>query len=398
MNGVERLLECFDAGRLVRPAAQKLNFVDLVRALLRLAGAGGIESAPGVERIGRLIPPADHYVFVLVDGLGMSILDKLAPDSFLAGHRAAQMQALFPSTTACALTTLATGAWPCEHGVPGWWVYLEEFKLSATALRFVERFAERPLEEFGLSAADVFGLPSVWPAVKHAPLSILGAHIVDSTFSRYARGDTARAGYREIPEAVRIVRDRVEQAQRPTFTYLYLPQLDAICHKKGVGHEQVSQLLASLDEQLGNLAEALTGRARIVITADHGLIDVPAERRFILEEDDPLVTHLICPPTGEPAVPIFHVKSGQEQAFLELFARRFGDVFVFITPDEAEGLRLFGPGELSPLMRRRLGNFIGIAPEPAAIYFRPRVGDFHVHVAVHAGMSAEEMNIPLVVL
>ena len=261
MDDAGRLVECFDSGRLVRPWAGSANFVDLVRALLRLCGAVDVESGPGVERICRLIGPAEHYVLLLGAGLGVKLLETLPADGLLRSHLAAQLQGVFPPTTASALTTLATGRWPCEHGVPGWWVYLERFKLSATALRFVERFSERPLEEFGVSAADVFPTPSIWPGVKHEPLTVAGANIVNSTFSRYARGGTAGVGYAELPEALQTVRDRVGSGGRPSIIYVYLPQLDAMCHKHGTDCEDVGPLLAGLDERLGDLADDLAGRA-----------------------------------------------------------------------------------------------------------------------------------------
>ena len=396
MNGAERLLECFRADRLVGPSSEETNFVDLVRSLLRLAGAKGIPTGPGVEKLSQLIGPAEHYVFILVDGMGVDLLEKLPPDGFLRSHLAARLQAVFPSTTASALTTLATAEWPGAHGVPGWWLYLEKFNLSAISLRFAERFSERPLEELGVAVGDVFCVPSVWPRARHAPLSVLAAHIAETTFSRYARGQTAGAGYRDVPEALRVICDRVARAAGPTVTYLYLPQLDALCHRKGTADEAVAPLLAGLEEQLGGLADELAGLARIVIAADHGLVDVPAERTLILEEDDPILSHLLCPPTGEPTVLLCHVKQGREEAFLSVFAERFGEAFVFITPEEADRLRLFGPEPLAPVTRQRLGSLIGLAPAPAALYFRPKVGEFHVHVGVHAGLTPQEMTIPLI--
>ncbi len=396
MTGAERLLECFQAGRLLRPSAENLNFVDLVGGLLRLAGVEQVAAGAGVERICRLIGPADHYVLVLVDGMGTSALEKLPPGSFLRSHLAEQLLAVFPPTTAAAMTTLATARWPGEHGVPTWWIYLERFGLSAVSLRFAERFTERPLEQYGVPADEVFPLPSVWPAAKHQPLTVIGAGLAQSTFTRYAGGETARAGYLDIPEALELVVRRVAAARSPTFTYVYLPQLDAIGHRKGIDTDEAAALLAGLDAQLADLASRLAARARLVVTADHGMADIPPERTFILEEDDPLMSHLLCPPTGEPTVPICHIHSGHEQAFTDLFACRFGEAFFFLTPSEAEELHLFGPGPLSPVTHRRLGTLFGIAPQPAAIYFRPRQGEFFVHVGVHAGMSPQEMQIPLI--
>jgi predicted AlkP superfamily pyrophosphatase or phosphodiesterase len=239
-------------------------------------------------------------------------------------------------------------------------------------------------------------LASVWRQIGHEPLSVLGSAIADSTFSTYARGGTARAGYRDVADAVQIVARHVRQAERPTLTYLYLPQFDAICHKEGTESPQALALLEGLEAHLRSLADEIAGRARIVITADHGLINTPPERTFILEHDDPIVSHLVCPPTGEPTMPYFHVKPGSETALVDSFMRRFGDAFVFLTPDEAEQMHVFGPGPLSPVTRRRLGNLIAIARQPAALYFRPRQGAFHLHAAVHAGLTPEEMLIPLI--
>jgi hypothetical protein len=72
-------------------------------------------------------------------------------------------------------------------------------------------------------------------------------------------------------------------------------------------------------------------------------------------------------------------------------------MFALISADQAEELRLFGPGPLSPITRRRIGTFLGIAAQPTALYYRPRRTLVRVHVAVHAGLSPAEMLIPLIV-
>ena len=61
------------------------------------------------------------------DGLGVELLeDHLKEDSFLrkaaqkAQKASKEFLAVFPSTTPAALATLATAAWPGQHGIPGW--------------------------------------------------------------------------------------------------------------------------------------------------------------------------------------------------------------------------------------------------------------------------------------
>jgi hypothetical protein len=143
------------------------------------------------------------------------------------------------------------------------------------------------------------------------------------------------------------------------------------------------------------MTDRLAGRARVVISADHGQVDVPPERRFVLPADDPLRARLVCPPTGEPTVPVFHVIEGEQSAFAAEFDERFGEHFVLLPTAEAERMRLFGPGALSPRMRRRLGSFVGVAAEPAVFYIAP-CDTGAKNVGVHGGLRAAEMFVPLI--
>ncbi|KPL03146.1 MAG: hypothetical protein AMK75_01800, partial [Planctomycetes bacterium SM23_65] len=315
MSDLERLQSWFDSGRLVRPSADVLNFVDLIRALARLGGAEDVPDGSGVHTLATEIAEADHYVFIVVDGMGMNLVDVLPADAFLRTHLAGELRSVFLSTTACALTTLATGEWPAVHAVPGWWSYLKEFGLTAVTLPFVERDTKRPLTELGVEPRKVFPTPSIWPRLTYDMLTLLPERIRNSVYSTYSTGGMMQTGYVGFRDAESLLLKRVQNAWSPTFTYLYLPELDEMVHRKGTGAVDVHQLLFSLDGQFSKLARVLRGRARLVITSDHGLADVTEDRRFVLPEDDPLRAHLVCRPTGEPSVPIFHVHEGHEEVF-----------------------------------------------------------------------------------
>jgi len=394
-DSIKSLLNCFQSGQLVSPSADHLNFVDLVRALARLAGADDVPTGPGVKTLCRKIGPADHYVFVLIDGLGMNLIRQLATDGFFRSHLTAELRSVFLSTTATALTSLATAQWPAVHSVPGWWMYFPDHNVSAVTLPFVERSTGRSLAELGITPQMAYPVPSIWPEIKHELLSVVPVRIKSGVYNTYATGNTPRAGYTELPDALAIVRERVLSARRPSFTYLYLPQLDALCHARGIDHPLVPALLASLDQQFSALAADLAGRARLVISSDHGQVNVSDNRRIVLPENDPLCRHVVCPPTGEPTVPIFHVRDGHEASFASEFTQLFGDLFVLLTPDEVEQLRLLGPENLSPTMKCRLGTFVGIALQPAKFYIRPCDGS-EANIGVHGGLSPDEMSVPLI--
>jgi len=396
MTEQEKLDLWFDAGRLVRPTADAPHFADLVMSLFNLTGVGALDIRPGIEAISQRIGQADHYVLVLVDGMGSCQLSRLTSEAFLRRHHVADLQAVFFSTTSAALTTLATGQYPGQHAVPGWWVYLDDRDVSTIALRFQERLTERSLAEMGVSPGELFTVPSRWPTMRYTPLSVLPLPYLGSVYTQYSTGGTACLGYSDLPQAMTLVRKTVFGARGPSFTYLYLPQLDEVSHQRGPNDERVYHQLRILEAALAGLAEAITDQARLIIVADHGQGEVTEDSRFILPSGDTLLSHLRCRPTGEPTTPIFHVRPGHEEAFAVEFTARFGDHFALLSLEEVDRLRLMGPAALSPLMRRRMGTYMGIANRPSRFYIEPC--DRHAdHPGVHGGLTPEEMTVPLII-
>ncbi|MBW1722436.1 MAG: alkaline phosphatase family protein [Deltaproteobacteria bacterium] len=396
-DDLERIEEAFESGILLRPSpTRRFHFVDLVRAIGLLRGVKGLGGGAAVERLGRMIGAADHHVLILVDGLGLPLLERLPGNSFLRSMEPLTLQAVFPSTTACAMTTLATGRWPGRHAVPGWWTYLEEKRISIVTVRLQGRFTGKPIEDLGLTLEDLFPIRSFWSSMEGGSLSLLPEKIAHTPFSRYVSGGAPTAGYRDIDHAMEIVKGAITGSPEPGLLFLYLPQLDALSHEKGPNHPKVPNLLQKIDTSLRSLQESIGNKARIIITADHGQCLVPGTRKFLLERLDPLLTLLHTHPTGESNVPIFHVLRGKEERFCKAFRNRFGKHFALLSPEETESLGLFGPEGISALMNRRLGTFIGIALGPAALCSWPPVKNGYYNEGIHGGLTPEEMLVPLV--
>lgn len=159
---VRRVLSWFESGRLARPRANPdvPDAVELIRAIAHLCGATDLELSRKSQQLVERIGPAEHYVFVVIDGLGMQLLTETMKDGFLREHLSGELQAVFPSTTAAALTAFATGAYPAAHGVPGWWSYIEEHDLTAVSLPFVERFSHKPLKPSACAARTFSSCPA----------------------------------------------------------------------------------------------------------------------------------------------------------------------------------------------------------------------------------------------
>jgi len=396
MLQAERVEAWLRDGTLVPPRAGGSGFVDLVRALLRLGGCEAVPSDDGSRQLEECIGEAERCLVVLVDGLGDRLLSTLPDRAFLRSHRRRAIHAVFPSTTSAALTTLATARWPAEHAVAGWWTYLPALSLSLVTLPFTERTTDRSLAEFGVRPEEVYSEPSVWPKFSRGVCSIMPAGICNSVYTRYATGGTERRGYRRMAEGVEKAAAAVRAGDGPRFVSLYLPACDEIMLDKGPGSRETGALLRRIDTLLGELAGAVAGRARFVVTADHGQADIPVNLRHVLPLADPLASLLRCQPSGEPRVPYFHVRAGREERFKDKFLERFGNDFALVTPAEAHALGLFGPDPLSAYVRPRLGTYLGISPVAAKFHVEPCSSSVS-HAGAHGGLLASEMVVPLVV-
>lgn len=396
MTDFERVIGWFEEGRLVRPSAGRPHFIDLVRSLARHAGAAGIGADEGADRVDSVVGSGGRRLLVLVDALGTSQLERLPRDAFMREHLKERLQSVFLSTTACALSTFATAEWPARHAVPGWWAYLDDRKLDVVTLPFVQRGTGTPLEDLGVPIEALCPLPSVWANVAEGFWHLVPAAYSESVYTTYASGGARRIGYEDLEDAFSRA---AEIAVRPDarFTYLYLPHYDAAAHERGTESETVVELLRRIDVMLARLAEDLNGSATMIVTADHGQVNTPASDRIFLAPDDEVLEPLEAVPSGEMTVPFFHVKVGREAEFRERFGSRLGERFALLSVDEVEALELLGPGRLSPVMRRRVGSFIGVAPDPVQLHVVAPGYDGPSFVGVHGGLRPEEMEVPLVV-
>jgi hypothetical protein len=399
MSEVDRLLEAFESGSLVRPSSESLNIVDLSRAMAALAGVENVHPTAGSGLLIDIIGQSDHMVFILVDGLGVNIMGRLPGDSFLRNHHAADLRTVFPSTTAVALTSLATGEWPNRHAVTGWWTHLDEIKSAAVILQYVKRSDRRPLAGLGVEPGQVFPLPPLLKGVKRDTLALFPDQVCETSPSIYFSGHKPRCAYKSFREAIDVVIERVRQARGQTYTYLYTPLVDSAVHVYGTGRPEVLGVLNEIDREVARLHSELGGRARIALTADHGFLDAPQTARHRIRVSDSVMEHLRYPPSGDARVLYMHLREDAEEPVREFFSRQFGERFILITTDEAECLELFGPGKLSPLARSRMGDMIAISTGLDVIEYRSAGGAGRIitETSQHSGLTPQEMRVPLVI-
>ena len=304
MDDSSRVGEWLREGRLLAPLSSAPSSVDLARALGTWAGADVAPLSPAARQIYESFDDGRQLVFVLVDGLGCNLLSTLPASAFLRRLPARDLRAVFPSTTAAVMTSLATGAWPGQHAAPGWFTYLPEHDRTATLLPFVDRFSGEPLEQCGIDPGGVFPLPPLARSMRARFRPVHPAAIAGSVYTRHHWGHEGVA-YGSLAEGVDTVvtaaRDGVQAAAagRRTLHFLYIPSVDSAEHHHGMESAEAAAALREVDDEIGRLSAELDD-ARLVLSSDHDMITVPDSARHVISADDPLLELLRAPPSGEP--------------------------------------------------------------------------------------------------
>lgn len=383
----------------MRPTADQMCFVDVVRAI---AHASGVECEMNehARNLGAQLRDAEHIIFLLADGMGIDLVDRLPRNSWIRRHTRRAILAPFPSTTTTAVTSFATAAYASQHAVSGWWVHIAPLEGPATVFAHDRATDGVSLTRLGLGVDAICRMPPIVRDMKRDVQMLVPTGIAESPFTEHMAAGRPRRSYRTYGEAIQALVERVEQSEGQTFTYWYTPSPDAEAHDEGSHSERVFHAVESLSAALEQLAASLTdtgGNWRIVGTADHGHLELGPHLE--LTRDDPLMEHLRYPPSGDMRVQFWHVREGNHERFASTFRSRFGEWFYLLTAADAEALALFGPGPWSEHMRERSGDFVTVSRGGAALRYAgiPGSNGYRRMRSGHSGLSPAEMRVPLII-
>ncbi len=396
----DRLLEAFAAGSLLRPDTTFMNVVDVLRGVAHACGAD-VPLDDHARAIAGHLRDARHIILVLADGLGVEAVDRMPRNSWLRRRMLRAIRAPFPATTPVAITSLATGEYPAQHAVLGWWTHVPAAAGPVTVFAHERATDGRGLADLGVSPEALLPAPRLLSRLARDTALIMPAGIIESVFTRWMAGDATRIGYHGHSELVSATVQRVRQAEGPTFTYVYTPMPDTIAHEAGLDSAASSSAVDALDAQLDALEEALEevrGGVRILVIADHGHLGIDSATRFEVADGDSLCVLLAAPPAGDLRTQFWHVKEGAHEAFETAFRQRFGEHFFLLAASTVEELRLLGPSALSGEARARLGDYLSVSRNAAVLRYAGFAGrdGFLRMRSSHSGLTPTELQVPLV--
>jgi hypothetical protein len=381
-----------DKGILLHPLSENLSGSQIVRTL---AGENTDEN-PLSKRMGP-IDSIDHIIFIIIDGLGMNLQETFPSGGFLASNLISKARAVFPSTTAAAMTTFVTGKWPGEHGIIGWNTHFPRFGRTVTLLPFTDRMNWTNLEELGYGVEDFISGTPLFDNLKRVKTAFIPDAYKDGNFNRWAYSGGPIFGYASYVEILKLWKTRLNEIEgkgEKSITFIYLPAIDKHQHESGAEPDIIAPFVKEVDDFLGVLVDLSASGSCIIATADHGLLSVPEDSQIRINLDHPLMANLEVPPSCESVTPVFHVKKGKEERFRGELSSLTGEAFSLITPGEACTLKLFGPSPESYIIGPSLGTFIGIAREPFALIFDAPDHPYPNHIGFHGGLRPAEMEVP----
>lgn len=348
-----------------------------------------------------LIGEPDHVVFLLLDGFGMNFVDTLPEDSYVRKHTALTMCSTLPTSTGPNLMSLATGRWPGTHGNLGWNVHIPRLGERIQPLPWRLTRTGQPLDEIGFSPMEVLFTPMIPFGNFGAYTFVVNEDLAGSTTTQmYGQTKTLAFSYESdsISTIVDNVQSEISNALGKSFTYVFWAEVDSRAHSYGETHPITRSAVhraAALVEALGT---ALSGKARLIVTADHGHLDSPDEAWTTLTPSAPLSQHLTCVPAGEPRTLFFHTKPGSEQPFQDLFDAGLGDRFTLMRSEDAIEMGLFGPVELiSDAARARMGAFFALSRGRWSIFASDTEEELTLQ-SMHGGITTAESIVPLIVV
>ncbi len=343
-----------------------------------------VPDLPGARDVFGL-PQADRYVWVMVDGLGWELLNQQrARAPYLAGllDDGWQLTSAVPSTTATSLTSLGTALSPGRHGIVGYsFRAIGEVINALTWDDRIDPLTFQPNQTWLelLSAHEV--------AV--STVSLAGFEV--SGLTRAALRGTRFVGLAdEHDDDVRI--DQVVAASRQgerSLVYAYERRLDHAGHGSGCQSETWRETLDRIDAWLEHLRGALDPETCVLITGDHGMVDVPSDHQIILEDVPGLASGLGLV-GGEGRLRQLYADRPDEVA--AGWRRRLGERAVVRLRDEAIEEGWFGP--VDQVMRDRIGDVLVAMRGNWAVMTMARPGELTL-VGQHGSLSPEEMCVPL---
>jgi hypothetical protein len=384
---------------LVPPRYGQGSLSEVLPSVFSALGASLTDMGPGPPSFS--LPAAPRACVLLVDGLGRELLagaaDSDAPflRSLLPTGRV--LDAGFPTSTPISLCSLGTGRTPGEHGIVGFTMHVPPVPYVMECLAWtsygsgvdlsgiVPPETLQPCEPLFAAAARQGISSTVVSLAAHVGSGLTRAAFRGATF------DAIRA-FDDLDRRLELIVDRLERSDR-ALVYTYDARLDTAAHVDGVGSPSWRAALRLTDALAAAIADRLPRRTLLLVTGDHGAINVPGEERIDLADRAELARDVEWL-SGDPRTRHAHAAPGRAKAVGDAWRTGLGDGWVVLGRRDAIDSGLFGP-VVSDDVGERIGDVVAVAIGRGGLFDRARF-PWELRLAgFHGALTPPELEVPL---
>jgi hypothetical protein len=376
------------------PAYGAASLAELLPSVVAALGAPGY---PDVLCLGRVTGGVRAVVVVLVDGLGAAMLEaRQGHAPYLRALSAAPadgvpavLTASFPTTTATSLGTFGVGVPPGQHGLVGYEVLDPDLDRVVNQLQWpkdLDPVLWQPLPTI-FETAQSAGIR----VVRTGPMAFDGSGL---TAAALRGGEYAAAETLADRVDAALAACRPASGDLPVLVYLYWGELDRTGHDRGWQSLAWTRQLEDLDIQLGRLSRSSPPGTAIIVTADHGMVDVGRDDRVDLA-GRPDLTRSLRHVAGEPRAVYLWPTPGRTAEVVERWAEALDGTADVVPRERAAAEGWFGP---SPETRAlaRAGEVIVLVRRPFVVLDSSRHRpDVLRLVGWHGSLTDDEVLVPL---
>lgn len=372
-----------------------IDIIDLIKYITNHYGMK-LENNIKQERLKSIAPLSKKVLLVLVDGLGYYKIGDLRDDSILKNNLKMPLQTVNPTSTACVLTSIASGKYPAEHGILGWWQYSKKHSINYYPILFCDKAGEN-LKNRNIMPNDIFKFDNIFDKFDSEVNIYMNRNIINSEFSKMFNGKTTNAyGTYSIRDAFNKIATKLVENDKKSFNYLYINGLDLVSHVYGTDSKEVYEIIDEIESGIRKVKEKDSDTTVIVI-ADHGQVEMTS--LIYLNQNNNYLKYFYALPSIDTRMISFFVKDEFKEEFEENFCKEFGKDVILLKKEEALKYRLFGNVDYSENFNNSCGEYIGIiVNNKFMVCDKITMEDKMSTKGNHSGLTQQERTIPLIVI
>ena len=357
----------------------------------------------------------ERVIFVFTDAFGWKFFEQFHEQSHLLQRFSeeglvAKLTSQFPSTTAAHVTGFNTGMTPSETGIYEWFIYepLVDDIISPIPFSLQRESGRENLHSLGIKPDEILPTTNIHQFLTKQGIGSYyygDRHYTPSSYcNAIYTGTTEIIPFPSFKAGVSTLLERIPKAKG--LHYIYADQFDKYMHKYGPDSEQAGEVGTEILREVERLATGAPKKTLLMMSADHGMMEISPETTIYLDEEIPeLKKHILHNANGDELAPagsardlFLHVKKDSVSHVVNTINKRFGDKLIAYDTQSLIEQELFGTGAPSKRFLERVADVTVLTHDKQSVWWSANGAMRNKFFGQHGGLAQEEMEIPLLLL